>query len=110
MHSGYCSAPRTIFPPWTGAADGVPPPPPGVVLLLHAAATRPATETAATVRMSQRNRIPFPPFGSRRAPRAPCIVVLHREGARGTALPSHYAGIRQDVPRGIEAARSVREQ
>src|SRR5437867_12514186 len=110
MHSGYCSAPRTIFPPWTGAGPPVLEAGPGVVLLLHAAATRPATETAATVRMSQRNRIPFPPFGSRRAPRAPCIVVLHREGARGTAPPSHYAGIRQGVPRGIDSARSVREE
>src|ERR1041385_5016384 len=62
MHSGYCSAPRTIFPPWTGAGPPVLAAGPGVVLLLHAAATRPATETAATVRMSQRNRIPFPPF------------------------------------------------
>src|SRR6266542_5957431 len=62
MHSGYCSAPRTIFPPWTGlpvAAGEAPPPPPP---LLQAAPIRPATAIAATVRPSHRPFIPSPPF------------------------------------------------
>ena len=63
MHSGYCSAPRTIFPPATGLPDAVGvAPPPVLGLLLHAAATIAATATAANVRLNHRTFIHFPPF------------------------------------------------
>jgi hypothetical protein len=97
-HSGHCSAPTTIDPPFVGVAVGDPVVvvgvPDGELLPPHAAATSPATAMNAIARINTRSRT------------APPFVVGPVEGPSSACTEGRPSIVAPSVARRTEVIRS----